>query len=264
MHPIERLRYVARATHVPPQYLVRETAMALSDFVGDDAVLLISCKRILDRQPSAAPLVWLIAHALGSPNPGQALWQAAEQVEEDRTPAAIAYELPDDATVAVIGWGEWLTDVLRSRGDIGVVAVDIDGSAEYEMEDALDADQKGLVIDPSGVGQALAEATHVLLSLDALGSESCVARQGALAMAATARHRGLPVWGVAPTGVALPARMYTGLTRRWHESDQSPLWERPVEEIDTALLDLVATHKGLVSADEALRTSGCPIVPELF
>lgn len=249
---------------MPAQYLVRETAMALSDFVGDDAVLLISCRRILDRQPSAAPLVWLIAHALAAPNPGPALWQAAEDIENDRTAAAIAYELPDDATVAVIGWSDWLGDVLRSRGDIGVVAIDIDGALEYELEDVLDPDQKALIVDPSGVGQALSEATHVLIGLDGLGQESCVARQGALSMAATARHRGLPVWGIAPTGVALPARMYSGLTRRWHESTQDPVWERPVEEIETALLDTVATHKGLVSVQDALRTSGCPIVPELF
>lgn len=263
MHPIERLRYVARASHVPPRYLVRETAMALSDFVGDDAVLLISCKRILDRQPSAAPLVWLVAHALGAPNPSTALWQAAEEVDDDRTHAAVAYELPDDATIATIGWSDWIEPVLRSRGDVGLVVVDVDGEAEYEL-DRLDPDQRAFCVDPSGAGQALGEATHVLLGLDALGPQLSIARQGALTLAAAGRHRGLPVWGVAPTGVALPDRMYAGLARRWHESESAPLWERSVEEIETELFDRVGTHRGVMIADDALRQSGCPIVPELF
>lgn len=238
--------------------------MALADFVGDDAVLLISCKRILDRQPSAAPLVWLVAHALGAPNPSQALWDAAEQIESDKTAAAVAYELPDDSTVAVIGWADWIEDLCRLRGDVGLVVVDIDGEAEYELERNLDDDQHWLCVDPSGAGTALAEASHVLLGLDALGPELSIARQGALTLAATAKHRSLPVWAVSPTGTALPDRMYSGLARRWHESEQAPLWERPVEEIETALFDRVGTHRGVVDATQALRGSGCPIVPELF
>ncbi len=264
MHPIERLRYVARASHVPAKYLVRDTAMALSDFVGDDAVLLISCKRILDRQPSAAPLVWLVAHALGAPNPSSALWDAAEEIEGDKSAAALAYELPDDATIATIGWSDWLADVLRVRGDVGVVVIDLDGEAEYELETSADPDQHWLCVDPSGAGQALSEATHVVLGLDALGPEQSIARQGALMLAATAKHREMPVWGVAPTGFALPDRMYSGLARRWHESEATTIWERPVEEIETTLFDRIATHKGVVAAADALRMSGCPIVPELF
>ncbi|MEM7092821.1 MAG: hypothetical protein AAF567_07455 [Actinomycetota bacterium] len=264
MHPIERLRYVARASHVPPKYLVRETAMALSDFVGDDAVLLISCKRILDRQPSAAPLVWLVAHALGAPNPVSALWQAAEEIEDDKTHAAVGYELPDDASIAVIGWSDWLEGLLRSRGDLSLVVIDIDGEAEFELEQSVDPDQHWICVDPSGAGQALGEATHVLLGLDALGPELSIARQGALSLAATAKQRGLPVWAVAPTGVALPDRMYGGLARRWHESEHAPIWERAVEEIETRLFDRVATHRGVVGAEDAMRMSGCPIVPELF
>lgn len=237
--------------------------MALADFVGDDAVLLISCKRILDRQPSAAPLLWLVAHALGAPDPGQALWQAAQDITNDRTHAAVAYELPDNATVAVIGCSDRTEQVLRSRGDLGAVIIDIDGSAEYQF-DHVDPDQSVVWVDPSGAGQALAEATHVLIELDALGPEQSIARQGALALAATAKHRDLVVWAVAPTGVALPDKMYGGLARRWHQSESAPIWERPVEEIETGLFDRVATTKGLLSSADALGQSGCPIVPELF
>ena len=237
--------------------------MALTDFVGDDAVLLISCKRILDRQPSAAPLVWLVAHALGAPNPAQALWQAAEEIEADRTIAAVAYELPDDARVAVLGWPDWIEDLVRLRGDVGLVIVDVEGSAGYEV-DRLDPETDVLVVDPIGAGQGLSEASHVLVDLDALGPERSIARRGAMALAATGRHVGLPVWGVAPTGAALPGRMYDGLSRRWHERSEEPIWERAVEELDTSLLDRIGTHRGVVDADEALRSSGCPIVPELF
>lgn len=264
MHPIERLRYVARATHVPGDVLARETAMALADFVGDDAGMLIACRRILDRQPTSGPLVWLAAHALGAPNQRKALWDAVEALEDDSTQAALAYSLPDDVVVAALGWSDTLSVLARKRGDIEFVIVDSDGSAEYQIERFVDETQSVTTIDAEAVGPGLADATHLLVEFDALGAETGLASIGSFPAAAVARQLELTIWGVAPIGVALGERMYSGLVRRWHERSPEPGHLRPIEELPTSLLDQVVTTAGLVGVDQAVKAGGCPIVPELF
>lgn len=264
MHPIERLRYVARATHVPADVLARETAMALADFVGDDAGLLIACRRILDRQPTSGALVWLAAHVLGSPNQRKALWDAVDLLEDDRTAAALAYSLPDEAVVAAIGWNDGLSALARKRGDLSFVIVDTDGNAEYQIDRYIDEGQSIVTVDAEATAQALFDATHLLVTFDALGPENGMAPIGSFPAAAVARHLDVPVWGVASIGVALGDRMYRGLTRRWNEQNTDPRYLRTLEEVPAVLVDQVVTTAGPVTPEKAVQAGGCPIVAELF
>ena len=55
MHPIERLRYVARAHGVSHTVMVEETAAALCSFGRDPQGLVTACRRIVDRQPFPGP-----------------------------------------------------------------------------------------------------------------------------------------------------------------------------------------------------------------
>lgn len=264
MHPIERLRYVARAGHVPGDVLARETAMALADFVGDDAAMLIACRRILDRQPTSAPLVWLAAHALGAPNQRQALWDAVETLEGDSTRAALAYSLPDDAVVGALGWSDAVANVARKRGDVSFVIVDTDGSADYRIDRDVEEPDRVTTVDAEAMGAALLDVTHLLIEFDALGADNGLAAIGSFPAAAAARHLEVEVWGVVGIGVALGDRMYAGLIRRWHEGSPEAPHLRPIEEVPSALVDRLVTTAGLVDLERALAAGGCPIVPELF
>lgn len=264
VHPIERLRYVARATHVPADVLARETAMALADFVGDDAGLLIACRRILDRQPSSGALVWLAAHVLGAPNQRKALWDAVEQLEDDRTPAALAYSLPDDAVVAAVCWNDRLATLARKRGDLSFVIVDTDGNAEYQIDRYADDGQSIVTVDAEAMAQGLFEATHLLMTFDALGPEHGLVPIGTFPAATVARHLDLPVWGVASVGVALGERMYGGLAKRWNQRSGDPRHLRELEEVPVKLVDQVVTTSGAVTPGQAVQAGGCPIVAELF
>jgi len=238
--------------------------MALVSFVGDDAGLLIACRRILDRQPASAALVWLVAHALGAPDQRAALWDAVEALEDDRTMAALAYELPDDAVVATVGWNDAIATLARKRGDVGFVVVDTDGNAEYHIDRLIDGGTAMTTVDPEGTAQAMFDTTHVITFLDALGPEHGLAPLGTFSALAVARHLGTPTWGIAATGVALPERMYNGVTRRWNEHTSEPRYMRSAEEIPIGLLDQVLSTTGISSPDQAVRASGCPIVAELF
>ena len=45
VHPIERLRYVARTTGVDQRLAVQETAAGLSSFAADPHALVTACRR---------------------------------------------------------------------------------------------------------------------------------------------------------------------------------------------------------------------------
>ncbi len=96
MHPIERLRYVARASGADQGMLVRETAHALAAFADDPPGLVAACRRIVDRHPTSAPLWWLCARVLTSPDGQREAWQAVEDIEDDPTAGELAHALPEE------------------------------------------------------------------------------------------------------------------------------------------------------------------------
>ncbi|MFY7948390.1 MAG: amidohydrolase family protein, partial [Gemmatimonas sp.] len=126
MHPIERLRYVARASSADQRLLVRETAGALRGLQFEPAGLVIACRRIVERHPTSGPLWWFCASLLTSARPFEACNQLASEVEHDPTPDHLVDLLPDNATVCVVGWPDLVGDAVMRRGDIRVLAVDAD------------------------------------------------------------------------------------------------------------------------------------------
>src|SRR5436190_1283827 len=87
MHPIERLRYVARSSGASQEVLVRETAGALAALGFDPPGLVTACRRILDRHPLSGPLWWLSARVLTSNDANNEAWNAADEVTADDTGA---------------------------------------------------------------------------------------------------------------------------------------------------------------------------------
>src|SRR5260221_6929745 len=103
MHPIERLRMVARAAGEGPALLAQEAAGALAAFAGDPAGLVTACRRLVDRQPTSGPIWWLAARGLAADDPTGEAWRAAEELSGDGTPSTLPAHLPDDVTGGVIG-----------------------------------------------------------------------------------------------------------------------------------------------------------------
>ena len=104
VHPIERLRYVARASGAPQAVLVRETAAALGSLAFDPAGLVTACRRVLDRHPACGSLWWLAAHVLTTVgDPDEEGWRCADELEDDPTADELAHALPHDARVVRAG-----------------------------------------------------------------------------------------------------------------------------------------------------------------
>lgn len=83
VHPIERLRYVARAGSAPDRVLVAEAVPALAAFAGDPGRLLVALRQLIGRQPESPGLVVLGARMLTALDPIEAAWHFVDELGAD-------------------------------------------------------------------------------------------------------------------------------------------------------------------------------------
>jgi hypothetical protein len=263
VHPIEQLRWVARAAGEGPALLAREAAGALAAFSDDPAGLVTACRRLVDRQPTSGPMWWLAARVLGAPvDASHEAWTAAEDLEDDTTPDVLVDALPDDATVAVLGWPEQAGAALRRRGDAVVYVIDAAGEGHQYARRLRGSGVESELVPESGLGAAVADADLLLLEAMAMGPTGFVAIAGSRAAAATARHAEIPVWVAAGVGRVLPSRLWDALAARLERAGEP--WLSPDEIVPLDLVDRVAGPTGIQSPDDAVRRADCPVVPELL
>lgn len=263
MHPIERLRYVARASGADQTLLVRETAQALAAFRDDPSGLVAACRRIVDRHPTSAPLWWLCARVLTAPDGQREAWLAVDEMEADTTSGELAFALPEEATACVIGWPEQVGEALPRRGDVEVLAVDSLGEGSGLVRRLVQAGIDAVDVPTSGLGAAVASSDVLLLEAVAVGPSGFVAVSGSLAAATVARHAEVPVWLAAGVGRMLPARMWNALADRRATRLADP-WDLDEEVVPLSLVDRIGGPAGLQVPADALRRTDCPVAPELF
>ncbi len=261
MHPIERLRYVARATGYPAGMVVEEAAQALASFTSDPQGLVTACRRLVSRQPSSAPLVWLCARVLTAGDPRAEIRDALAELEGDRTSAELSHALPDDASVLVLGWPELIAEALPRRGDLEVLVVDVLSEGSGLVRRLLHADVDAVDVPLAGLGAAAAQADLVLLEAGAVAPTEFLAVSGSRAAAAVARHAGVPVWLVAGVGRLLPERMWLPIRERVLGDET---WDADDEAVPLDLVDRIVGPAGPQEVAEALRRTDWPVAPELF
>jgi hypothetical protein len=263
VHPIERLRYVARASGADQALLVEETAQALGAFTGDPTGLVTACRRIVDRHPTSAPLWWLCARVLTGPDPDREAWHAVEEISDDPTSAELAHALPDGSTVCVVGWPEQVGEALPRRGDVVVLAVDALGEGSGLVRRLMAVGMDAIDVPTTGLGAAVAASDLVLVEALAVGPRSLLALSGSRAAAAVAREAGIPVWAVAGVGRLLPERMWQALTGRLTARGREP-WDLDEEEVPLDLVDCVVGPTGPLPPGPSLQRTDCPVAPELL
>lgn len=262
MHPIERLRYVARASGVPQRVIVQETASALSSFSGDPQGLVTACRRIVSRQPTSGPLLWFGARVLTAGDPRAEIWEAAGLVQADPTANELAHALPSEASVVVLGWPDEIAAALPRRGDLEVLVVDTLGEGSGFVGRLLQSDVDAVDVPLAGLGAAVAASQLVLLEAPAIGPSEFLAVSGSRAAAAVARQAGVPVWLVGGVGRLLPQRMWDGLAGRVFGRDEP--WEADEERVPLELVDMIVGPDGPEPVEQARRRTDCPVAPELF
>jgi len=262
MHPIERLRYVARASGAEPHALTQEIAGSLARFAGDPPALVTACRRMVDRHPAIGPIWWLCARVLTAGDPADEAWRALDDLHADRTVAELAHALPQDATVCVLGWPERLGEALSRRGDVDVLVVDTLDEGSGFARHLVTRDVGSVDVPLSGLAAAASEADVILLDVLAGGPDELLAVAGSHAAAAVARSAGKPVWAVVGVGRLLPTRMWDALVDRVTRPAEP--WDLDEERVPVALVDRVVGVRGLESVEDAMRRIDCPVAPELL
>lgn len=194
MHPIERLRAVARAREVDQGLLAHESAAVLGSFAGDLPGLVTACRRLIDRHPTAGALWWVCARLLSAGD----VWAEARAVESDlgdgSAARALALDLPDGAVVALVpdaaGGSDLGYDLVGRRDDLVVAH------------------------DPGALHVDRDEPRVLLVEAGAAGPDRFVAPEGTADEIAAARDAGVPVWLVVDVGRRLPARLFAVLVER--------------------------------------------------
>lgn len=262
MHPIERLRYVARAGGADHGALAEETARALAGFTDDPSGLVTACRRIVDRHPTSGPMWWLASKVLAANDPRAESIRCVTTLQDDPTAAALAYELPDDITVCAVGWPEQIGEALVRRGDVRSLIVDSLGEGAGLVRRLEQVDSETDEVPPANASGAVKWSNIVLLEASAVGPDAFVAVAGSHAAAAVAAGTDAEVWLVAGEGRLLPERLWTELVDR-HDQAGEP-WELDEDIVPLALVDAVIGPRGRESIDAMLRRTDAPVVPELL
>ena len=262
MHPIERLRYVARASGGDQRMLVRETAGALRGLQFEPAGLVIACRRIVERHPTSGPLWWFCSSLLTAARPFDAAYELASEVEHDRTPDHLYDLLPDDATVCVVGWPDLIGDAVMRRGDIRVLAVDADDEGNSFVRRLQRADIEAEVVPAAGIAAAAVAADVVLIEAMATGSSDVLATAGSRSLASVGYCSEVPTWLVAGRGRRLPEALFTTMATRI--ADVRVPWDADAEPMPLALFASVIGPNGAHDATQpGVLDPECGMAPEL-
>ena len=238
MHPIERLRFVARASGLDDATVALEATAALVAFAGDPTAMVPACRQLLSRQPGCGPLWWACARLLTSTD----VWASAQEtialLEQDRTESALAAAM---------------------SGPHGAV-----GSPGRQ-------DRAAEVAPTVSWASALGRGTVLLRRSVAPGGSAGSSEAAADQPRGTAAAR----WLVAPVGTRLAGPLWDSLRsalsgpgRRGapgpgHDDPLAPRSRTSTPEfVELASFTHVVCHDGLVAVGE-LAAPDCPVAPEL-
>ncbi len=251
MHPIEHLRYVARAQGADPSSLVEETAHALGSLHFDPSGLVVACRRIVERHPFTGALWWLCANVVTSAEPFEAVWELADQIRTDRTGGELAAALPDEAVIVTIG--------------VRVLALDAGFTATSFVRRLERYDVDVEAVDAGVAGAAARRADVVLVEALAIDSGRAVVPAGSSTIAAAASAFGSELWIVAGVGRRLPTGFIDAMVGKLDAlaAEHDP-WDLDVEVIPTSMCTHVVGPHGKVPMGPPAIVAECPMAHELL
>ncbi len=182
MHPIEQLRFVARASGIDPQILAEEAADALGYFAFEPRALITACRQLLSRQPAVGPLWWLSSRLVLAENPARESKQVLSELRPDPVFDVVTGALEHNLAALVGDHG------LRQR--LGLAS---------SGEPPLSLNQADIVLVP-----ALAAGPGSEDSTDSTGWSEVVISSETRSLLDQANVADKPVWLVLQAGVCLP------------------------------------------------------------
>ncbi len=262
MHPIEQLRFVARAGGADARLLVEEAASALSVFSHDRPAILTAARRLLTRQPAVGPLWWMCSRMVTCADPRSEARAVIEDLREDRTGRELAHGLADGVTVALAGWPDLTVSALPRRGDVKVLVSDVDGQGPSVVRRLERHELHVEDVDPAKIAGIVDESDVILVEAVAAGRSAALVDVGSVPLAATAKAAGKRVWMVVGVGRLLPEQYWQAVVERVSDTDL-PAFLAPHEVMSYGLVDRLVTTDGLVPSSEPPEPD-MPLATELL
>ncbi|MCU1490932.1 MAG: hypothetical protein JWM85_2337 [Acidimicrobiaceae bacterium] len=256
VHPIERLRYVARAGDADATLLAAEAAEALGALGREPRALVPASRRLLEFHPLVAPLWWVCAHVLAAGDPRAAAASCLAELEDDATGDELAGALPAGAVVAMLP-SDVVASALAERPDCTAKVV----GSHRELRGFFRLLGRGaaggaaaLGFEPEELDEVLDGTTLALVEPLAAGPDGLVLDPLVVELVSRARAHGLPVWVVAGVGRVLAAPLFSALAER----------AVPEQLLPAGVLDVIVGPSGPAVATVGLRATDCPVPPELL
>ncbi len=255
---MEYLRYVVGAGDTSDSELVAECTRGIAMAAGDPTELVPICQRLVANQARSAVLVWLAGRVLGALDPEAELAVVADEHRRDTTYRAVADELPEGGSVAVVGSGQLVADAFLRRGDVEAVLVDSLGLSDGLLRRLERADNSVEKVSAESTGIAVVDADLLLIEAVAAAPDRIVALCGARAAAAVAHVYGTPVLTVVALGRSMPSRVLSAMIGRLGpEVDSS---RATLETVRSDLAGRFLDHRGI---HESLTEVDVPDLAEL-
>ncbi|MGD0084054.1 MAG: hypothetical protein ABSD78_12775 [Acidimicrobiales bacterium] len=217
MHPIERLRWIARAEDEPAASLASEAAWTLGELARQEpTALLTACRRLLDRHPACGPLWWVSCRLMAADDAVDVAHRAAAELCSDSTPDRIAAALRQSFTatdvVALTVPLELSAQALLTSKPYPLRVVASPWSIRRSMRQLAGLGASEITGWTSGEElEALDGASVLLVEALAAGRRGVLAEPMAAAAVEAARAANVPVWATVGVGRALPDRLFDSI-----------------------------------------------------
>lgn len=140
MHPIERLRYVARSGTAPDRILVAESMPALAQFSSEPNALLVSLRQLIARQPDSPGLLCLAANMVNALDSLEAGYEVVDAFDADRTT-----DIAEAVAIAEAGGTDVIDSIASGPSEILCPL----GTAAW-IDSARAAGRSAIVVTPYG------------------------------------------------------------------------------------------------------------------
>jgi hypothetical protein len=260
VHPIERLRWIARTYDEATTTLAAEAAWTISELAAEDpAAVVTACRRLVESHVTAGPLWWVAASLLVSPDPSSAARIAVDELLADATADLLADELNErltgDAVLVVVCPAETVLEALSQlpSATVRVVGSPHTRRAVVRAFEAVVSDASGWESDEAA--QAVDGATVVLLEALAAGPVGLLVAAGSQKLVEAAHEASVPVWAVVGVGRVIDAQLLEEMRRRAGEQ---------IELVDPGDIEAVLGPSGIATPVDGLGRKPCPPAPELL
>jgi hypothetical protein len=231
MHPIERLRYVARAGEVDATELACEAAYALAGLASDRRALVQACRRLLEFHPDCAPLWWVSAHALDAIDLRAVIFRVVGQLEDDASIDEL-FALPASTDVVVAQSSRQIVRALSERPDIAVRLVGAPHQVRSGLRFFSDSFTPPQGYTTDEIDLALKGATVVIVEALVASSAGYLFDEPGRLIAESAIRAELPLHVLAGVGRILPIELFQAMVSRldMHASRDNSDLARPTME----------------------------------